>query len=136
MDGRGVRISVHRLVGATLVCLLLCACRTQKVLIPQTVPGSAHLDTVSYILVRKDSVYVYDSVRVREAHDTVWLERWHMRIRTIEKHDTLHRSRVDTLRVPYVVEKSLTRWQQTKQAWGGWAMAIAFMLVWYLLRRR
>lgn len=136
MDGRGVRIAVFWLVGAVLVCLLLCSCRAQKMLIPREVPSNTYQDTVSCILIRKDSVYVYDSVRVRETQDTVFLERWHMRVRTIERHDTLYRSRVDTLRVPYTVEKSLTRWQQTKQAWGGWAMAVVLMLVVYLLRRR
>ena len=35
----------------------------------------------------------------------------------------------DTIQVPYPVEKKLSKWQQTKVDWGGWAMLGAFVVI-------
>ena len=60
--------------------------------------------------------------------DTVrdWRIREH--INTVAVHDTCLIEHIDTIRVPYPVEKQLTRWQQTKIDYGGEAM-IALVIV-------
>lgn len=81
--------------------------------------------------IQKDSVFCHDSVFVHMKGDTVWFERWrtqfrdrwHERIVT----DTLMRA--DSIPVPYPVEKRLTRWQQVKQDYGGWAIGILLALI-------
>ena len=35
----------------------------------------------------------------------------------------------DTIQVPYPVEKKLSKWQQTKIDWGGWAMLGALVVI-------
>ena len=35
----------------------------------------------------------------------------------------------DTIQVPYPVEKKLSKWQQTKVDWGGWAMLSALVVI-------
>ena len=46
----------------------------------------------------------------------------------------------DTIQVPYPVEKKLSKWQQTKVDWGGWAMlcvmVLIFLFLFFALRRR
>lgn len=87
----------------------------------------------------RDSVYLSDSVYIREKGDTVWLERYRTLYRDREIRDTAFIERTDSVDVPYPVEKQLTRWQQTKMDFGGLAMggtavAIAFVIVWLIKR--
>lgn len=37
----------------------------------------------------------------------------------------LQSQKIDSVAVPYPVERELTRWERTKVDWGGWAMAAA-----------
>lgn len=69
--------------------------------------------------------------------DTVVDVREKERIRRIEVHDTCVVERVDSVAVPYPVERRLGWWEQTKVDWGGWAMGVvAAGVVWAFLRRR
>ena len=45
--------------------------------------------------------------------------------RLTAERDTVH----DSIPVPYPVEKRLTKWQQTKVDWGGWALLVLIVLV-------
>ena len=77
-----------------------------------------HTDTLRLSRNIRDSIYVHDSTMVREKGDTVLVERWHTRYREKMAHDTIYKSRVDSIPAPYPVEKKvekeLTWWQQTR----------------------
>jgi hypothetical protein len=77
-----------------------------------------HTDTLRLSRNIRDSIYVHDSTMVREKGDTVLVERWHTRYREKLAHDTIYKSRVDSIPAPYPVEKKvekeLTWWQQTR----------------------
>lgn len=77
-----------------------------------------HTDTLRLSRNIRDSIYVHDSIHVREKGDTVIVERWHTRYREKLAHDTIYKSRVDSIPAPYPVEKKvekeLTWWQQTR----------------------
>ena len=45
--------------------------------------------------------------------------------RLTAERDTVH----DSIPVPYPVEKRLTKWQQAKVDWGGWALFVLIVLV-------
>lgn len=45
--------------------------------------------------------------------------------RLTAERDTVH----DSIPVPYPVEKRLTKWQQAKVDWGGWALLVLIILV-------
>ena len=45
--------------------------------------------------------------------------------RLTAERDTVH----DSIPVPYPVEKRLTKWQQAKVDWGGWALLVLIVLV-------
>ena len=100
---------------------LLTGCTTTKY-----VPVVEHrTDTLLKYSSIRDSIYVHDSIHVREKGDTVLIDRWHTRWRDRWQHDTLYVSKTDSVPHPYPVEvvkeveKPLTWWQQTRQAVGG-----------------
>ena len=72
--------------------------------------------------------------------DTVVDIRERIKTRIVEIHDTTEIVKIDSVRVPYPVEKELTKWQQIKMDFGGMAFGgivlvlIAFVL-WLLVRR-
>lgn len=106
---------------AVLIGWLLMGCTTTKY-----VPVVEHrADTLLYYSSVWDSIYVHDSIHVREKGDTVTIERWHTRWRDRWQHDTLFISKTDSVPQPYPVEvmkeveKPLTWWQKTRMYVGG-----------------
>ena len=86
-------------------------------------------DSVYFNKVVRDSIHVKDSVLVIVKGDTVTEFRYKYVYRDKAKTDTLYVSRTDTIRVPYPVEAKLTKWQQFKMEAGGYAIALAVILV-------
>lgn len=105
---------------------------TRKVYVP-TERVSVRHDTVRELAIRVDSVETRDSVAVLVAGDTVFVTKVRERFRYRERTDTLYRSTGDTVRVsvPYPVERKLTKWEQTKMDFGGFAIwgAVAVVCV-------
>ncbi len=66
--------------------------------------------------VKRDSVWVKDSVLLWMQGDTVYKERWHMKYndRYVYRNKTDTVMKTDSVRVPYSVEKKLGKWEQTK----------------------
>lgn len=91
------------------------------------------VDTVQ----RLDSVYFRDSVFIATKDDTVYLTKthWRERLRNIyhTKTDTI--MQLDSIPVPYPVEKQLTKWQRWKMDLGGWAMGgVAILVILFVVR--
>lgn len=72
-----------------------------------------HTDTLWRTQHHRDSIYLHDSTFVREyvQGDTVRIvtEMWHTKYRDRLKIDTLYRSRVDSVPVPYPVVKEVKK---------------------------
>ena len=119
---------------------LLTGCRTKYIPVPEYHEIVVHhADT----LLRVDSVQLRDSVIKRVQGDTITQEVWRWRDRV--KYDTriVYRDsiRVDSVRVPYPVERKQTAWERTMQNVGKISLiilvtSICFMLVYLLLRAR
>lgn len=111
------------------VLITLTGCKTVKfVPVPEYhTLYKTRVDTVQ----RWDSVYFRDSEFIAEKGDTVYLTKthWRERLRNVYhvKVDTIMQR--DSIRVPYPVEKQLTKWQRWKMDVGGWAMGVAAVLV-------
>jgi len=106
--------TVKYLFVSAFVLMMTASCSTTRY-VPVV---EHHTDTLRLSRNIRDSIYVHDSIRVREKGDTVLVERWHTRYREKLAHDTIYKSRVDSIPAPYPVEKKvekeLTWWQQTR----------------------
>lgn len=135
-------IALFVVVIAALLCLsLLCGCqRTVYVPVQQ---HHYHTDSVRVAVERVDTLMQHDSVYVERNGDTTLIVRWRDRYKVREVHDTIAREvvKVDSISVPYPVEKPLSKWQQAKMdfggiAFGGCAALLAFAVVWLVRRFR
>lgn len=122
------------LVKGVFIVLLLCGCSPKVITVPEV-----HTKYVSRTdtFVRRDSIMRSDSVIIRMQGDTVTVDRWHTRLvdrwRDRVVRDTV--LRCDSVAVPYPVEKKLTRWQQMKVDYGGYAIVVfAFVLMIVIVR--
>lgn len=106
------------------ICFI--SCRTQYVPVETVRTEYKYVDRLQH-----DSIYVKDSVRYYIKGDTVFAEKYLYRYKYlfINKVDSF--TKVDSVQVPYPVEKQLTRWQQMKIELGGWAFGsiIVFILI-------
>ena len=112
-----------------LIILLMSAiwsgCKTIKYYPLETVRH----DTVYIQSLKLDSILVKDSVHITEKGDTVTEFRLKYIYKYKDRTDTLYLSRVDTVSVPYPVEKELTKWQHVKVDYGGWAIGLVFVFI-------
>jgi hypothetical protein len=111
-------LQVFIVAGAFIVVLLICAlfgsCTTVKyVPVPEY-----HTDTVRIVQHQRDSIYVHDSTYIKEAGDTILIEKWHTKWRDRIVRDTIYQSKRDSIPYPVEVIKEvpakLTWWQQTR----------------------
>ncbi|WP_411336023.1 hypothetical protein [Bacteroides ovatus] len=111
-----------------LLMLAICfvSCRTQYIPVETVRTEYRVRDSI-----RHDSVYQQDSVYVLVKGDTVYQYRY----KYLYKYQYLNRTdtviKIDSVQVPYPVEKQLSRWQSIKMELGGWAfgLVIAFILI-------
>ena len=100
-----------------LLASAICSCsRVQYVPIETVKRDSLYINK----LVR-DSVFVKDSVMVVKG-DTVTEYRYRYVYKYVGKTDTLYVEKVDTVNVPYPVEKQLSKWERIKMDAGGYAL--------------
>lgn len=115
---------------APFMCMILvCSCRTVKYVPVETVK----VDTTYINKLQRDSIYILDSVYVKEKGDTVLIEKYKYLYRDKLVRDTLYMAKTDSIQVPYPVEKELTRWQQFRMDFGGWAMCIIVISILILI---
>ena len=103
-----------------ILCLVMCSCRSV-----QYVPVEVVKTDTTYInKVQRDSIYQLDSIYIRDKGDTVLITKTKYIYRDKLIRDTVYASRVDSIQVPYPVEKELSRWEQFRLDVGGWAIGI------------
>lgn len=108
-----------------------------------TVIWNRNESTIIDSIFRRDSIYIKDSVSTRQVGDTVYSERWHweylynffslqnIELQNKEYGDFQYISVCDTIRVPYPVEKELTKWEKFQLKYAVWSMgALCMILVW------
>lgn len=115
------------IVSLIVVAVFLVSCKTVHVPVE-----SVHTDTLIINKWQHDSVFIetlkHDSITIREKGDTVFVSRWHTewrdRWRDLEVHDTLVSVKVDSVQVPYPVEKKLGFWEKAKMASIGFSSSV------------
>lgn len=88
-------------------------------------------DTLRVTALRVDSVWVRDSVAVTFRGDTVEKTVWRERVSYRARTDTVWRVAevLDSVAVPYPVERRLTGWEQAKMDAGGVAIGIIGLII-------
>ena len=132
-----MRTSAIFLLYILAIVCLLCGCKHVQYVPVETV----RLDSIYLTQTLRDSIVRYDSVYVRDKGDTLYVERWKCLYRDRVRVDTMVSVRVDTLAVPYPVEKRLTRWERMKMEAGGYAIvagcaAVLVVVGWMVYRIR
>lgn len=114
-----------------LVCVAMVGCRT----LPTPPVVMVERDTIYQSRVERDSVFVSDSVLIREKGDTVWVTRNRYLFRDVLRHDTIYIARNDTITNEVEVEKALTWWERVKMEIGGVALVgFAALAVWGVVK--
>lgn len=104
---------------SALLLLGLCAsCTTIKYVPVET----TRMDSIYINKVERDSIYLQDSIYIKEKGDTIFEYRYKYLFKEIEKVDTFYVERTDTISTIVEVEKPLTKWQRFKLDLGGIAL--------------
>ena len=102
-----------------LLCISLGSCSPKVVTVPVE---KVRIDTLKETKWQKDSVWLHDSVYVHAKGDTVLIEKWHTRWADRLLIDTIYQHRVDSVPMPYPVEKEvpaeLSWWQKLRMRMG------------------
>jgi ABC-type dipeptide/oligopeptide/nickel transport system permease component len=115
-----------------LLMLAICfvSCRTQYIPVESVRTEYKTRDSIRY-----DSIYQRDSIYTLVKGDTVYQYRYKYLYRylTASRTDTILKN--DSIRVPYPVEKKLSRWQSIKMELGGWAFGIVIVFISVIIGR-
>lgn len=125
-----------RIITFIFLAAILYSCKSIQYVPVETMKR----DTTYLSQTKIDSIYHRDSIYVERKGDTVYLSKYKYLYKYIEKHDTLWREKVDTVRVAYPVEAQLTKWQKIKINIGEYLItAIALVIIWlcakYFIKR-
>ena len=96
------------LIWAILICLLISICTSCKSVRYVTVPEYHYKDSVR-VVNHRDSIYSRDSIFVYSKGDTIYHEHFNMKYKEFLHNDTIVVNRVDSVRVPYPVEKTVVK---------------------------
>ena len=131
---------IFSVILALLLFALFNSCSTQRVV---TVERRT-TDTMMMLNSIRDSIYLHDSIYVSDfvRTDTVFrtVERWHTQYRDRWQHDTIYKSRTDSVPVPVPtpveVPAKLTWWQQTRMHIGGIVLAVLGLYIAFILIKK
>lgn len=116
---------MRKLLCIFLLTAVICSCTSVKYVPVETV----RTEYKTRDSIRHDSIYQRDSVFYLIKGDTVYKyrEKYLYKYLFINKTDTILKT--DSIQVPYLVEKKLTRWESAKIELGGWAFGGIVVLV-------
>lgn len=110
---------------------MLSSCQSSRII--ET--GNVRTDSIYISQVKWDSIYVLDSVFIREKGDTLFVEK--TKYKYIERcyHDTLWKERSDTVLMEKLVEKELSKWDGWMLALGRVSLLCLVVLVFIVMAR-
>ena len=119
------------MVAAMLLIWSMCSCSTQYVPVE-----SVRYDSVFFEKIRKDSIFVQDSVFIRQKGDTVFKDKFKVVYKYVLLRDTMLTVRRDSIPIPVPVEKKRTWWEQTKIDIATTTIQLAALAIFYLHKKR
>lgn len=125
--------TVFSIIVVFILCLFLCGCTTTKYVEVEKV----RIDSTYITKHQRDSIWLHDSVFVKDKGDSVWVERWHTKYIEKQIHDTLVQATHDTIPVICEVEKEvpaqLSSWQKLLIKAGYLALAALIACIIYII---
>lgn len=121
-----------RMIKAILIILLMSAiwsCRTTEYVPVEIVKT----DTTYINKVQRDSIYQLDSIYILDRGDTILITKTKYLYKDRLVRDTVYKSKIDSIQVPYPVERKLTKWEQLQLDIGGWAMGGFIVMIIFLI---
>ena len=111
-----------------LLVVFLSGCRTKYIPIEKIVYQNAIKHDMLHT---SDSVFVRDSIYLRQNGDTCYLDRWHEKtvfknVYMVKVDSFLKR---DSIPVPYPVERELSKWDQFQLKYAVWSFGALCMLL-------
>ena len=88
-----------------------------------------------------DRVLIRDSVFERQVHDTIYRYRERETVRYLSLRDTMYIERMDSVSVPYPVERDLTKWEAARMRMGDILVVsvnigLIYVVIWMIRRRK
>lgn len=120
---------MKRLILYLIVFLMSGTCFTSCRSVQYVPVETVKKDSIYINKIQHDSIYRRDSVYVDRSGDTIYIYKDRYLYKYKNLTDTVYISRVDSINVPYPVEKKLTRWQSIKMELGGWAFAAIVIII-------
>lgn len=118
-----------------LLCALFLAVFSSCSRVQYVPVESVRTDSVKILQQIRDSIYVHDSVFVKSQGDTVYINRYRYKYLDKVRIDTMYVIHVDSVHVPFPVERKLSRWERVKQEVGGIAMGIVILAIGLIIIR-
>lgn len=114
-----------------LALVLITVGCTRMVYIPVESVKTEYINKMSI-----DSIYLYDSVYLKEKGDTIFMEKYKYSYRDRLRVDTVIQK--DSILVPYpvIVEKKLTWWQRIKLEFADWYLLATLLVVGFFAVKR
>ena len=107
-------IPLGMVMAVAFLALLMCSCKSIEYV--PVIEKEVHHDSIYFTKVQRDSVWLHDSISVKEKGDTIRIEKWHTKYIEKQVHDTTYVAKVDSIPVPYevikYVEKKLSKTQK------------------------
>lgn len=110
------------------ILYMMASCRTEYIPIE-----SVRYDSVFLEKIQKDSIFVKDSVYVRQKGDTVFKDKFIVVYKERLLRDTMLTVKTDSIPVPVPVEKKRTWWEQTKIDFATIAIQLIVLVIFYLI---
>jgi len=98
-------------IAIIIVILLLTSCKSVEYVTVEKVKT----DTTYITKQQRDSIWLHDSIHVKERGDTMLIERWHTKYIEKVTHDTTYVATHDTIPQPYPVIKEVEKKLSTIQ---------------------
>ena len=105
--------------------LSLCGCK-QVEYVPYKVETKDSIYLNKYI---RDSIYVTTEKETVVKNDTIYVTKTQYKYKERLLTDTMYVEKIDSIQVPYPVEKKLSKWQYTCVNYGGEAIVMCIVLI-------
>lgn len=110
------------------ILYMMASCKTEYIPIE-----SVRYDSVFLEKIQKDSIFVKDSVYIRQKGDTVFKDKFIVVYKERLLRDTMLTVKTDSIPVPVPVEKKRTWWEQTKIDFATIAIQLIVLVIFYLI---